>query len=139
MRDVTRSRPWIARRSDTRFRYVDFYRPAAEPTGEAASMELALATGRGPRPLTDPEGRGPLLRDEDVVAFGFRDTAESTEHGVRAVGATAAARRASDRLGNEESAGYWVHLDVTIFNPRLDPDATPAARLVECLGRVLRP
>ncbi|MCX4717623.1 arginase family protein [Streptomyces virginiae] len=196
MRHVTRPRPWIARRSDTRFRYVDFYRPAAEPTGEAASMELALATGRGPRPLTDPEGRGPLLRDEDVVAFGFRDTAESTEagiqplpprlhtidlHGVRAVGAAAAARRAIDRLGNEESAGYWVHLDVdvlddalmpavdhripggltwlvlesvlrialaderavgldvTIFNPRLDPDATPAARLVECLGRGLRP
>ncbi|MGW2581052.1 hypothetical protein ACWCYZ_06885 [Streptomyces virginiae] len=155
---MTRPRPWIARRSDTRFRYVDFYRPTAEPTGEAALMELALATGRGPRPLTDPEGRGPLLRDEDVVAFGFRDTAESTEHGVRAVGAAAAARRAIDRLGNEESAGYWVHLDVdvlydalmpaveravgldvTIFNPRLDPDATPAARLVECLGRGLRP
>ncbi|MFD4913477.1 hypothetical protein ACFWNR_09655 [Streptomyces virginiae] len=57
-----------------------------------------------------------------------------------------------------ESAGYRVHLDVdvlydalmpaveravgldvTIFNPCLDPDATPAARLVECLGRGLRP
>ncbi|MFF4263600.1 arginase family protein [Streptomyces virginiae] len=85
--------------------------------------------------------------------------------------------RGRPRLGNEESAGYRVHLDVdvlddalmpavdhrlpggltwpelesvlriapaderavgldvTIFNPRLDPDATLAARLVECLGR----
>ncbi|WP_053694628.1 arginase family protein [Streptomyces sp. WM6372] len=174
--------------------HTDFYQPSAEPTGEAASMELALATGRGPRPLTDLEGRGPLLRDEDVVAFGFRDAAESAEAGmqplpprlhaidlgaVRAAGAAAAARRAVDHLASGGSAGYWVHLDVdvlddalmpavdyripggltwreledvlrtalagegavgldvTIFNPRLDPGAVLAARLVECLGRAL--
>ena len=27
--------------------HADFYQPEAEPNGEAASMELALATGRG--------------------------------------------------------------------------------------------
>ncbi|UQW99479.1 arginase family protein [Streptomyces sp. RerS4] len=174
--------------------HTDFYQPSAEPTGEAASMELALATGRGPRLLTDLEGRGPLLRDEDVVAFGFRDTAESTGagmqplppglraidlDGVRAVGAVTAARRAVEHLAAGGSAGFWVHLDVdvlddavmpavdyrlpggltwqelegvlhtaladeravgldvTIFNPRLDPDGTIAARLVACLGRGL--
>jgi arginase len=30
-----------------------------------------------------------------------------------------------------------VGFDVTIFNPRLDPDATIAARLTECLSRGL--
>ncbi|MFI7357994.1 arginase family protein [Streptomyces avidinii] len=172
--------------------HTDFYQPAAEPTGEAASMELALATGRGPRLLTDLEGRGPLVRDEDVVAFGFRDAGESAGagmqplppglltvdlEGVRAVGAGAAARRAIERLGDGGSAGFWVHLDVdvlddalmpavdyripggltwpelesvlrialaderavgldvTIFNPRLDPDGTLAARLCTCLCR----
>jgi arginase len=30
-----------------------------------------------------------------------------------------------------------VGLDVTIFNPRLDPDGRIAARLTECLGRGL--
>jgi arginase len=174
--------------------HTDFYQPSAEPTGEAASMELALATGRGPRLLTDLEGRGPLLRDEDVVAFGFRDFAQSAAEGmqplpprlhaidldgVRAVGAAEAARRAVDRLGAGGSAGYWVHLDVdvlddgimpavdyrlpgglswselesvlrtafaddralgldvTIFNPRLDPGGGIAARLTECLRRGL--
>ncbi|MGW3625078.1 arginase family protein [Streptomyces sp. NPDC000880] len=169
--------------------HTDFYQPAAEPTGEVASMELALATGRGPRVLADLEGLGPLVRDEDVVAFGFRDSEESAAagmqplperlhavglDGVRAVGAAAAARRAVGRLGD-----YWVHLDVdvlddalmpavdyrlpgglswaelesvlrtalgderavgldvTIFNPRLDPEGTIAARLVECLCRGL--
>ncbi|MFG2874616.1 arginase family protein [Streptomyces sp. NPDC048337] len=174
--------------------HTDFYQPSAEPTGEAASMELALATGRGPRLLADVEGRGPLLRDEDVVAFGFRDTAESEAagmqplpprlhavdlDGVRAAGAAAAARDAIRRLTDGACAGYWVHLDVdvlddavmpavdyripggltwseletvlsaalsderavgldvTIFNPRLDPDGTIAARLTACLRRGL--
>ncbi|WP_345686138.1 arginase family protein [Streptomyces coeruleoprunus] len=174
--------------------HTDFYQPSAEPVGEAASMELALATGRGPRLLTDLEGRGPLLRDEDVVAFGFRDAAESAAagmqplppqlhaidlDGLRAVGAAAAARQAVDRLTTGTTAGYWVHLDVdvlddavmpavdyrmpgglswseletvlrtalgharavgldvTIFNPRLDPEGRIAARLTECLHRGL--
>ncbi|MGI5199722.1 arginase family protein [Streptomyces sp. CA-288835] len=174
--------------------HTDFYQPSAEPTGEAASMELALATGRGPSLLTDLEDRGPLLRDEDVVALGFRDTEESTAAGmqplppglhaldldaVRALGAETAARQAVERLSGGGSGGYWVHLDVdvlddavmpavdyripggltwteleavlrtafageravgfdvTIFNPRLDPDGSIAARLTECLCRGL--
>ncbi|WP_406208623.1 arginase family protein [Streptomyces sp. NBC_01017] len=174
--------------------HTDFYQPSAEPYGEAASMDLALATGRGPRLLTDLEGRGPLLRDEDVVALGFRDADESARagmqplppelhaidlDGVRAAGAATAARGAVDRLTAGASTGFWVHLDVdvlddaimpavdyhlpggltweelesvlrtalgdpravgldvTIFNPRLDPDGTIATRLAECLRRGL--
>ncbi|MFF8276813.1 arginase family protein [Streptomyces lateritius] len=116
--------------------HTDFYQPSAEPTGEAASMELALATGRGPRLLADLEGRGPLLRDEDVVAFGFRDSAESDEVGmqplptrlraigldeVRAVGAGEAARRAVGHLTTGGSAGFWVHLDVDVLDDALMP------------------
>ena len=37
--------------------HADFYQPQADPTGEAASMELALVTGRGPDLVTDLEGR----------------------------------------------------------------------------------
>jgi arginase len=176
--------------------HTDFYQPSAEPVGEVASMELALATGRGPRVLADLEGLGPLVRDEDVVALGFRDTEESTAAGmqplpaglhardldeVRALGAARAAGSAVDLLGgggsDGGSAGYWIHLDadvledavmpavdyrlpggltwqelenvlgralsvpeavgfdVTIFNPRLDPDGSLAARLTDCLLR----
>ncbi|HEX5543340.1 MAG TPA: arginase family protein [Micromonospora sp.] len=174
--------------------HTDFYQPAAEPNGEAASMNLALATGRGPRMLTDIEGRRPLVRDEDVVAFGFRDAEESAQagmqalparlhvidlDGVREAGAASAARQAIDWLAGDERSGYWVHLDVdvlddavmpavdyrlpggmtwdevetvlctamssgrvvgldvTIFNPRRDPDGRIAARLTECLRRGL--
>ena len=53
--------------------HADFYQPEAEPSGEAASMELALVTGRGPEIVTDIEHQRPLVLDEDVVVFGFRD------------------------------------------------------------------
>ncbi|MFJ8714067.1 arginase family protein [Streptomyces violaceus] len=118
--------------------HTDFYQPSAEPAGEAASMELALATGRGPRVLADLEGRGPLVRDEDVVALGFRDTEESAAYGmqplpsalhameldsVRDLGAAEAARRAVGLLtGDGAGAGYWIHLDVDV----LDDAAMPA-------------
>ncbi|MCX4985922.1 arginase family protein [Streptomyces sp. NBC_00572] len=114
--------------------HTDFYQPSAEPTGEVASMELALATGRGPRPLADLEGRGPLVQDEDVVAFGFRDADESAAAGsrplpprlyalalddVRAAGAAAAARGAVTRIAEWE--GYWVHLDVDVLDDAIMP------------------
>jgi len=42
--------------------HADFYQPSAEPSGEAASMDLALATGYGPPGVGDLEGRSPLVR-----------------------------------------------------------------------------
>ncbi|MFF8933624.1 arginase family protein [Streptomyces paradoxus] len=117
--------------------HSDFYQPSAEPAGEVASMELALATGRGPRVLADLEGRGPLVRDEDVVALGFRDAEESASYGmqplppalhaleldtVRALGAAEAARRAVRLLtGDGAGAGYWVHLDVDVLDDAVMP------------------
>jgi arginase len=62
---------------------ADFFQPEANPNGEAASMELAFATGHGPAPLSDLEGLGPSLRAEDVVAFGWRDHADQAEYGSR--------------------------------------------------------
>ncbi|MDK1342681.1 arginase family protein [Streptomyces sp. 378] len=117
--------------------HSDFYQPSAEPADEVASMELALATGRGPRVLADLEGRGPLVRDEDVVALGFRDAEESAAYGmqplpsglhameldiVRALGAAEAARRAVRLLtGDGAGAGYWVHLDVDVLDDAIMP------------------
>lgn len=117
--------------------HADFYQPEAEPGGEAASMELALATGHGPAVLTDLEGRGPLVREEDVVAFGRRDAAEAEAAGsqriedtavhvidleqVRAHGAGALARLAVAHLTRPELAGYWVHLDADVLDDAVMP------------------
>jgi arginase len=118
--------------------HADFYQPEAEPNGEAASMDLAIATGRGPAILADLDGLGPLILDEDVVQFGRRDAAESAEAGsqriedtgvtvmdlaqVRSRGAVGAAHEALGRLDRPELAGFWIHLDCDV----LDDDVMPA-------------
>lgn len=112
--------------------HADFYQPEAEPTGEAASMELGFATGRGPRLLTDIDGPGPLVDDRDVVVVGHRDRDVAAADGsrplarsigafdldaVRALGAAATARRAVAG----RTRPFWVHLDVDVLDDRLMP------------------
>lgn len=175
--------------------HADFYQPSAEPSGEAASMDLALATGHGPLAVGDLEGRAPLVRTEDAVVVGFRDAEEQVRDGsqplpdsllaldlaaVRAAGAPAAAERALAHLSRPGAPNrFWVHVDadvlddavmpavdyrqpgglssdelatiltaamatgrvagveVTIYNPALDPNGTAGAALIGALARGL--
>lgn len=107
--------------------HADFYQPDAEPRGEAASMDLALATGRGPGLVADLEGRAPLVLDEDVVQLGRRDAEESERAGSQRIedtaitvidlpatrqrGAERAAQDALERLVRPALDGFWIHLD----------------------------
>jgi arginase len=117
--------------------HADFYQPDAEPNGEAASMDLALATGRGPDVVTHIEGRRPLMRDEDVVVFGRRDGADADSHGsqrvedtsikmidlagVRLAGAEAAAAHAVEHLTGPGLDGFWIHLDADVLDDTIMP------------------
>lgn len=116
--------------------HADFYQPEVNPNGEAASMELAFATGRGPRVLTDLEGLRPLVRDEDTVAFAFRDADEQRQYGsqplppalrafdlqhVRRLGIQAAAQQAVAHLTRAELAGFFVHIDADCIDDALMP------------------
>jgi len=117
--------------------HADFYQPEAEPNGEAASMDLALATGRGPNVVADLDGRGALVRDEDVVVLGRRDAEEAEAAGsqriedtaitvfdlpsVRERGAERAARDAVEHLGRPELDGFWVHLDCDVLDDTVMP------------------
>jgi arginase len=175
--------------------HADFYAPHQSLTGEAADMDLALVSGRGPEQVVNLEGRKPYVRDEDIVVFAQRDAALAHKYGsqdvratgmtvmdlgeVRKAGAKAAAATAVQRLGTADSKGFWIHLDVdvlddavmpavdyrmtdgldfdelatvlraavasgravginiTIFNPNLDPNRSVARNLVGCLRRGL--
>jgi arginase len=117
--------------------HTDFYGPEAEPRGEAASMELALVSGRGPAVLADVDGLCPLVRDADIVAFGFRDEEEAARAGspdlrstpiracsleqVHARGVARAASQALARLVRDELAGFWVHLDADVLDDGVMP------------------
>ncbi|OZI82512.1 arginase family protein [Bordetella genomosp. 2] len=115
---------------------ADFFQPEAEPNGEGASMDLALVTGHGPAQLTDMEGRGPLVRPADAVAFAYRDHKDQEEYGsqplpqelkaidlpaVRAMGIEAAARAAVDHLAREELDGFFIHLDADCLDDAIMP------------------
>ena len=117
--------------------HADFYQPEAEPNGEAASMDLALATGRGPDILTDLEGLGPLVRDDDVVALGRRDAEDAEGHGSQRIEDTAitvvdlaeirkrgegdAATSAIEVLSKEGVVGFWLHLDADVLDDIIMP------------------
>ena len=115
---------------------ADFFQPEAEPNGEGASMDLALVTGYGPSLLTDIEGRGPLVRPEDAVAFAYRDHKDQEAYGsqplpkelkaidlpaVRAMGIEAAARQAVDHLTRDELDGFFIHLDADCLDDAIMP------------------
>lgn len=174
--------------------HADFFQPEAEPKGEVASMDLALATGHGPRKLTNLEGKAPLVRGEDVVAFGYRDHDDQREsgsqpvapdvlvidiHGVHDLGIAEATRQAVARVTRPELAGFLIHFDadclddaimpaveyripgglkhdeavtvlrgaiatgravgieVTIYNPSLDPDGRAGRLLTDLLVEAL--
>jgi arginase len=116
--------------------HADYYQPDANPTGEAASMDLALATGHGPALLTDIEGRAPLVRPEDVVAFGFRDAEEQRQYGsqplpgeilavdlptVRRTGLEPAIDRALERLSGPSIDGFFIHVDADCLDDGIMP------------------
>ena len=116
--------------------HMDFYQPEANTNGEAASSDLALATGRGPDIMTTFDGYRPLVGDADVVVLGFRDADESASYGsqrppldmraidlteVRRSGAEATAREAVDRLSRNELNGFWIHLDADVLDDAIMP------------------
>lgn len=115
---------------------ADFFQADAEPSGEAASMDLALATGRGPQLLSNLEGRSPLVRAEDAVAFGYRDAADQLAHGsqplpeelrsfdletVRRMGVEAATHAAVAHVARPELDGFLIHVDADCLDDRIMP------------------
>jgi arginase len=117
--------------------HADFYQPEVEPTGEVASMDLAIISGRGPDVITNIDGLRPLMRDDDIVVFGFRDAEQQREYGsqdlratgihpfdlelVRELGIVAAAVQAVHILQKSELNGFWVHLDADVLDDEIMP------------------
>lgn len=117
--------------------HIDFYPPENnEWDGRAANSELAFAAGRGPAILTDFGIGRPLLRDDDIVALGFRDQANQAKYGrslpaaalalsrqqIREIGAGGGAARTVLHLTRTGGpVGYFVHFDADAIDGTLMP------------------
>jgi arginase len=117
--------------------HADFYQPEASPTGEVADMELAIVSGRGPDILANIDGLKPLVRDQDVVVFGYRDAEQAAGYGsqdvrdtdmcifdlskIREISIAKAANIAVRRLLKQNLDGFWIHLDVDVLDDEIMP------------------
>ncbi|GAB3323343.1 arginase family protein [Larkinella ripae] len=117
--------------------HADFYQPEAEPTGEAASMDLALVTGHGPEQLTNLQNQKPYVREEHVVQLARRDADEAERAGsqrieesaihcfdlalIRKTGIQAVLTQATAALTAQHLDGYWIHFDVDVLADEIMP------------------
>lgn len=136
----------------------DFRHPGnSDRVGAAGGEEVALATGRGQRDLTDLEGLRPYLRDEDVRFLGIRDYFEEeraelaalkipvvTVGDLREWGADAMAAATVRSYAAPGLDGFWVHLDADVLDPSVmpavdspDPDGLQPHELLALLRPLL--
>jgi len=141
--------------------HADFYQPEASVRGEAADMDLALVSGRGPDIVTDIEGQRPLVRDEDIVQFGQRDIRETIEYDsqqiadtdihvfdlatIREAGSEKSCEVALGTLLQRPIDGFWIHVDTDVLsddeNPAVDyrqPGGLSFSELKKVLQILLR-
>lgn len=118
--------------------HADFYQPEASLTGEVADMDLAIVSGRGPDVLTDINNFKPLVRDQDIILFGYRDREQAASFGsqdvlntdinsfdltnVKELGITTAASLAVKKLlQQDELLGFWIHIDADVLDDSIMP------------------
>ena len=118
--------------------HADFYLPEESPTGEVADMDLAIVTGRGPEILSDLDHLRPLVMEQDIVVFGYRDAEQSAKYGCQDIKKTTMMKAIElgevKRLGFQNAAtlgiatllknelnGFWIHLDADVLEDSIMP------------------
>lgn len=118
--------------------HADFAHPDDEPSGEAASMDLAIATGRARPGFYPIAGRDRLVADDDVVVLGYRVHTDGTDTcrgefvgdtaitaidlaELRSIGLAAALQRALEVLTGPGLDGFWVHIDADVLDDAVMP------------------
>jgi arginase len=117
--------------------HADFYEPEKSTTGEAADMDLAIVTGRGPDILTNINDDIPYVKDEHVIHIGQRDWEETKkfnsqdiretqikcfnfnfieEHGVEKV-----MSEIDSHLKERLLDGFWIHFDTDVLDDNINP------------------
>lgn len=118
--------------------HSDFYLPEESPTGEVADMDLAIVSGYGPEILSNLDHLKPLVKEQDIVVFGYRDSAQSAQYGcqdikkttminavelvdVKKLGLKNTASLGIQTLLKNELSGFWIHLDADVLDDSIMP------------------
>jgi arginase len=104
----------------------------------AAGTDLALATGHGPKQLTDIHGESPYFREQDVIQIGLSREKEDREFfqtetfdrskiqcmpvgQIAGEGAPAIGKAARANLERMNNQGFWIHLDADVLDAKVMP------------------
>jgi arginase len=129
--------------------HSDFNTPERSGTGGAAGMDLALATGEGPAPLSSLINEGPLVRPEAAIQLGLREEDPVLRASaipildyatVTRLGPEATVGRVMDHLAPLD--GYWIHVDADVLDDAVMPavdSRVPGGLSYEALVALLRP
>lgn len=117
--------------------HADFYEPQKSVTGEAADMDLAIVTGRGPALLTNINSLGPYVTDDHVIHIGQRDWEETQHYGSQDIketsitcfdlkaiareGITVILQKTLTRLESMAVDGFWIHFDTDVLSDAINP------------------
>lgn len=118
--------------------HSDFYLPEESSTGEVADMDLAIVSGHGPEILSNLDHLKPLVKEQDIVVFGYRDSAQSAQYGcqdikkttminavelvdVEKLGLKNTASLGIQTLLKNELSGFWIHLDADVLDDSIMP------------------
>jgi arginase len=117
--------------------HADFYDPDTSLTGEAADMDLAIITGRGPKLLTNINNLQPYVKDENVIHAGQRDWEETKRYRSRDIRETAIRcfnlaeieNNGIDTITREilyhtnqlDIEGFWIHFDTDVLSDEINP------------------
>jgi arginase len=132
--------------------HADFYEPEKSTTGEAADMDLAIISGRGPDILTNLGEGKPYLPDRHVIHIGQRDWQQTRQYGSQDIKDTAIKTFDNDTIqknGVQETLdsilaytnqldveGYWIHFDTDVLsdeeNPAVDYRLKGGLSFIQC-------
>jgi arginase len=117
--------------------HADFYEPEKSSTGEAADMDLAIVTGRGPEILTNLGNEKPYVSDKNVIHIGQRDMEETVKYQsreircteIKCVDITRMKQHDLSQIIKEIDAhankmkvnGFWIHFDTDVVNDDENP------------------
>ena len=117
--------------------HSDFGTEETSETGGVAGMVLAQVVGRGQSPLAHLKGDRPLVREENVVAIGVRETGSDFDQSNIRIAATA-----DETLEILKGRDFFIHVDADVIDPRHMPfvdSPTPDGLSPDDLVEMLRP
>ena len=117
--------------------HSDYYMGFESETGEAADMDIAIITGKGPEYLTNIDNMKPYVREEHVIHIGQRDEEEVKEYNASKIedsminmytlksilkmGIEKTAESVIEKMNHTDAGEFWIHFDTDVINDAENP------------------